>query len=266
MMLSTRSFLILAPLALALSSHAVDAVSQVEQRNVVPVDHAETDMSMSEEHQRRQLTWDFFGFLMMMVSGECSDMHLGDHPLCHDCTGIRNNLKACDKLCSMSMTDARKVSYARFCDSSEGSETDVSNSESAVEAYNGNTSPGEIVHGGNFAKGFQWWMAAMAAAVIMAIVAIIMGQRKDNSRTDPERSMMTGAVGRRFTAVAAFANGIFPTKNSGKADVEMAPAAAGASSYHLDGDDATAPADADNMSTASPDQHGLERSYSDQEV
>lgn len=108
----------------------------------------------------------------------------------------------------------------------------------------------------------------MAAAVIMALVAIIMGQRKDNSRTDPERSMMTGAVGRRFTAVTAFASGIFPTKHNKKAAVEMSAAGGAggaAAAYHLDGDDATAPVDVDNMSTASPDQppaeEGVEQSY-----
>jgi hypothetical protein len=196
-------------------------------------------------------------------------MHLGDHPLCHDCTGIHHNMNSCDKLCSMSMSDARKVSYSRFCDSSGSSSSSSSSSSvssnEADSSYNGNTSPGGIGSGGQFAKGFPWWMLAMAAAVIMALVAIIMGQRKDNSRTDPERSMMTGAVGRRFTAVTAFASGIFPTKHNKKAAVEMSAAGGAAAAYHLDGDDATAPVDVDNMSTASPDQppaeEGVEQSY-----
>jgi hypothetical protein len=87
-------------------------------------------------------------------------------------------------------------------------------------------------------------MVAMAASVVMTVLAIVMGQRKDHSRTD--RSAMAGAVGRRNGFVTALASGIFPSKQ-GKADVEMS------GSRGRDADDATVPVDNDYMSTAGLD-------------
>lgn len=209
-----------------------------------------------------------------MVSGECgpaSHIHLGDHHLCHECTGVQHNMNACNTLCSMSESDPRKSHYSRFCDSNGGSSSSGSSSYSAnavndesdtSSSYSGSTTSGSIGTGGANFKGFQWWMLATGAAVVMAMAAIHIGQRKDYSRYNADRSMMNGAVGRRFTAVTAFAKGIFPTKP--KATVEMA--ASGASGgYQLDTDDATAPVDADNLSTSSPEElpaeDGKERSY-----
>ena len=89
---------------------------------------------------------------------------------------------------------------------------------------------------------------------MMALAAIHMGQKKDAQNLG-ERSAMAGAVGRRFTAVNAFAEGMFPSKKA----VELAPVAAAAGGaavasgdYQLDNDDATAPVDEENASTASP--------------
>jgi hypothetical protein len=69
MMVSTRSIFscCLAVLAVASFNSVACAEIQVEERNVVPRDTSSEDsMSMSfHEHQRRKLTWDLFGFLMM---------------------------------------------------------------------------------------------------------------------------------------------------------------------------------------------------------
>jgi hypothetical protein len=249
MMISVRRFA-----ALTLALLAACTVHGVEE-----FDYANS--AVQPDRPRRELTWDFFGFLMMMVGGDCGPgmgIRLGDHPKCHACE--RGNAEKCAELCAMASTDQHKAHYAdMFCDGSDGSSSSSSSSAYvADEANSGSTTPGGVSQGESFAKQFPWWMMATAGAVIMALAAIHMGQKRDN-RTLGERSAMAGAVGRRFTAVNAFAEGMFPSKKS--VAVEMAaPAAAMAAGgtavasgdYHLDGDDHTAPLDEENASTASP--------------
>lgn len=219
--------------------------------------------SVQPDRPRRELTWDFFGFLMMMISGDCGPgmgIRLGDHPKCHACE--RGDSEKCAELCAMASTDHHKAHYAdMFCEGGSGGSSSSSSAAAVNEAsdssFSGSTTPGGVNQGGSYSKGFQWWMLATAGAVIMALAAIHMGQKRDQ-RNLGERSAMAGAVGRRFTAVNAFAEGMFPSKKS--TAVEMAPAAAAAAGgaavasgdYQLDGDDATAPVDEDNASTASP--------------
>ncbi|KAL3918862.1 MAG: hypothetical protein SGILL_004045 [Bacillariaceae sp.] len=263
MMFSTRRIAIAALALLAVTAFSSSVDAQQQQNNVVEEIH---HSSVPPEGQRRHLTWDFFGFLMMMVSGECgpaNHIRLGDHPKCHAC--FNGNSAKCAELCSMATSDHHKSHYKElFCDASSGSSTTTQyNEASDASSFSGSTTPGGFNTGGAMAKGFQWWMVAAAAAVVMALVAVIMGQKRDGSRG--QRSAMSGAVGRRFTAVNAFADGIFPTKKPSA--VEMAPAAAGgvavaaaSGDYQLDndGDDQTAPVDDENASTASPGSEGSE--------
>ena len=223
-------------------------------------DYDYSSAAVQPDRPRRELTWDFFGFLMMMVSGSCGPgmgIHLGDHPRCHACE--KGNSAKCAELCAMAYSDPHKHNYAAmFCeDGSGGAETYSANSavDSSSSSYSGSATPGGINQDGAYAKGFQWWMLATAGAVCMALAAIHMGQKRD-ARNLGERSAMAGAVGRRFTAVNAFAEGMFPSKKA--AAVELAPAAAAGAAvasgdYQLDNDDAaTAPVDEENASTASP--------------
>mmetsp|Transcript_5955 Transcript_5955/g.10789 ORF Transcript_5955/g.10789 Transcript_5955/m.10789 type:complete len:290 (+) Transcript_5955:143-1012(+) len=263
------------------SSSTNHIVAHAQETNSNDMENYST-MDM-REHQRRKLTWDFWGFLMMMVNSDCgpgSGIRIGDHHLCHQCTGSFSNEQACQTLCEMSTYDHHKASYFRFCDES-ASTSDSSGSSSAYVAnandgsgvYGGNTSPGGIGSGGSYSKSFPWWMFATAAAVLMAMVAIHMGQRKDHDRA--QRSNMTGAVGKRYHAVEAFVQGFMPSKN-----VELAAASsAAAGAYALDGENADDAAtaetseeytpapdgdvDVDNptTSTAGPAEQGVEQSY-----
>ncbi|KAL3935706.1 MAG: hypothetical protein SGARI_002861 [Bacillariaceae sp.] len=216
--------------------------------------------AVQPDRPRRELTWDFFGFLMMMVGGQCGPgMHvrLGDHPKCESC--MKGNGVSCEQLCAMA-SDHHKSHYKdMFCEDGSGGATYSSESavnEASDSSFSGSATPGGINQDGAYAKGFQWWMLATAGAVCMALAAIHMGQKRD-ARNLGERSAMAGAVGRRFTAVNAFAEGMFPSKKA--AAVELAPAAAtvggaavASGDYQLDNDDATALVDEENASTASP--------------
>merc|ERR1712238_652600 len=165
-----------------------------------------------ERHQRRE-TWDLFGFLMMAVDSQCgitAQIHLGDHPLCRQCNNGYGD--SCQSLCDMKDND-RKSHYSRYCEDSKDTTTTQSSTETGS------------VTTGNYSKGFQFWMVATAAAVGMAIVAIHIGQRKEkqgNEIADDESSVgasVTGSVGRRFSAISAFADGVKPTNNK---QVELA--------------------------------------------
>jgi hypothetical protein len=92
MMVLTRSIFscFFALLVVASTVPAVHSSVQVEQQYDVSVDSAEANsMSMSyHEHQRRKLTWDFFGFLMMSRLMVTQSLFVSDgcctHPIrCH---------------------------------------------------------------------------------------------------------------------------------------------------------------------------------------
>merc|ERR1712238_390051 len=160
-----------------------------------------------ERHQRRE-TWDLFGFLMMAVDSQCgitAQIHLGDHPLCRQCNNGYGD--SCQSLCDM-----------------KDNEDTTTTQSSTANSYVGSSETGSVTTG-NYSKGFQFWMVATAAAVGMAIVAIHIGQRKEkqgNAIADDESSVgasVTGSVGRRFSAISAFADGVKPTNNK---QVELA--------------------------------------------
>jgi len=162
-----------------------------------------------ERHQRRE-TWDLFGFLMMAVNSKCG---LLDHELCHQCNN--GNGSSCQSLCDMSNSDKkRKAHYAEYCNDGE----DTATQYSTADAYVDNSETGSVTTGDNYSKGFQFWMVATAAAVGMALVAIHLGQRKERENSDEiaddESSVganVTGSVGRRLSAISAFADGVIPT-------------------------------------------------------
>jgi len=173
-----------------------------------------------ERHQRRE-TWDLFGFLMMAVDSQCgitAQVRLGDHPLCRQCNNGYGD--SCQSLCDMKDSE-HKSHYSRYCEDSEDTTTTQS---STADSYVGNSETGSVTTG-NYSKGFQFWMVATAAAVGMAIVAVHIGQRKEKQGdeiADDESSVgasVTGSVGRRFSAISAFADGVKPTNNK---QVELA--------------------------------------------
>jgi len=174
-----------------------------------------------ERYQRRE-TWDLFGFIMMMVSSDCgpaAKIRIGDHSLCRQCNN--GNGSSCQSLCDMSYSDDHKSHYSRYCgDSGTETQTQYSYNEDSnnADAYIGNSETGSVATGENYSKGFQLWMVATAAAVGMALVAIHIGQRKERENpdeiADDESSVganVTGSVGRRLSAISAFADGVMPT-------------------------------------------------------
>ena len=128
--------------------------------------------------------------------------------------------------------------------SSYGGQTNIQQSSasaaSEADGYAGQSSGGVGVVS-DMARTFQWWMAGVAAAVIMALVAIVMGQRKDRRDSDngsgggvggqQDRAVLSGAVGRRLGAVAAFAEGVLPTRNKNNRNKEQVTEMSG---YKLD--------------------------------
>jgi len=126
----------------------------------------------------------------------------------------RSSYTADDYSCSSSS------SYGGQTNIQQSSASSASAAASEADGYAGQSSGGVGVVG-DMARTFQWWMAGVAAAVIMALVAVVMGQRKDR-RDDSngsggggenDRAVLSGAVGRRLGAVAAFAEGVLPTRN-----------------------------------------------------
>jgi len=188
------------------------------------------------ENQQRRQTWDVFGFLLMMVNSQCgpgSRVHLPDGALCHRCTS-GNPGDSCETLCAMK-SNSHKSHYSQFCESSDSSTTTTSSSESStnsassstnsVDAYVDNSTPGNVTMEGNYAKGFQFWMVAAAASVGMALVAVHLGQRKEQQTEDElmedeeeqyDNGDVKGSVGRRMAAVSAFADGVIGRKSSSK--------------------------------------------------
>ena len=130
-----------------------------------------------------------------------------------------------DEIKARASFTADDYSCSSASSSSYGGQTNIQqNSASAAseaDGYAGQSSGGVGVVGDS-ERALEWWMAGVAAAVIMALVAIVMGQRKDNRDANNggggtgggagnNRAVLSGAVGRRLGAVAAFAEGVLPT-------------------------------------------------------
>lgn len=137
-------------------------------------------------------------------------------------------------------------SATSICTTSDNGETVVyvqGDEAAAVEGgseYVGESSGGVGVVS-DMAKRFQWWMLAAGAAVVMALVAVVLGQRKENRQKRQERAVLSGAVGRRLNAVSAFADGVLPVRNRTH-NVNAAGEQVEMSGYKLDYDDDDQPA------------------------
>eukprot|EP00536_Pseudo-nitzschia_multiseries_P011857 jgi/Psemu1/326619/estExt_fgenesh1_pg.C_4280003 len=179
--------------------------------------------------QQRRKTWDVFGLLLMMVgNGDCGPhgkVHLLDCPLLDRCE--KGNNDDCEKLCSM-RSHHGKSRYANFCSSSGDSDGDSSSSSSSAtaDAYQDNATPGSITMGERLAEGFQFWMVAAAFSVGVALVAVHIGQRREE-RSElledyDDGASMAGSVGRRMAAVSALADGVMAGSGRTNRQVEMA--------------------------------------------
>jgi len=203
--------------------------------------------------------WDFWAVLVNFVRGPLAcgpGVPREHHETCTKCAGpLQQDYCSCKALCNMYDSSSSSRFYndraKDFCDrmdeikarasytsddysctstSSYGGQTNIQQSSassassasaaSEADGYAGQSSGGVGVVG-DMARTFQWWMAGVAAAVVMALVAVVMGQRKDKredtsgsgGRGENDRAVLSGAVGRRLGAVAAFAEGVLPTRN-----------------------------------------------------
>ena len=163
----------------------------------------------------------------MVGNSDCGPngkVHILDCHMFEKCESGHNS--ECEKLCAMS-SQHHKSHYSEFCNtgstSSSSSESAVQSSE--VNTYQDNVTPGNVSMDGNYAMGFQFWMVAAAASVGMALVAVHIGQRKDQRSEilEDEESpgpSMAGSVGRRMVAVAGLADGVYGGASGGQ-QVEM---------------------------------------------
>lgn len=104
----------------------------------------------------------------------------------------------------------------------DSSSAQVAASEAVEDEYAGKTTASGGRGGGGTA-GFEMWMMATAGAVLAALIAINIGQRKNRSANN--KHGMQGSVMRRLGVVSAFAEGALPCASEGlcanQEDVEM---------------------------------------------
>lgn len=123
---------------------------------------------------------------------------------------------ACQHLCDKKDGLLEKHhSYGQFCNYSSSS---TANTNAAnTDVYNGNSTPEGVVAGGNYAMGFQFWMVAVAVSVGMALVAVHMGQRREDLE-DEDKSLLgaevRGSVGRRVGVVSGLMDGVLGEKTT----------------------------------------------------
>lgn len=168
--------------------------------------------------------------------GDCgpASVRLGDHPKCQMCK--LGDAYACDELCEM-RSHHGKSEYAKFCKGLTLTSDTTSESWAQEENYDG--LEGNVGGEGSMSRAFQFWMLATAASVVMAMVAVFMGQRRERREArgiGAGGAVLSGAVGRRHTAVSAFADGVLPSRVAGgvAAGAVGSAAAVEMSSYQLD--------------------------------
>ena len=140
-----------------------------------------------------------------MIHSECGphgEVHLPDCKLLQTCRAGKST--DCNKLCSKK-SDPGKSKYGKFCDGGDGSSSSSSaSSASSSDAYNENTSPGQVVADGTYAVEFGFWMVAVGLSIGMALVAIHMGQRREirTARDEAGPGEFRGSVSRRVAVVS----------------------------------------------------------------
>lgn len=90
----------------------------------------------------------------------------------------------------------------------------VSNADTDVYGGQGTAGGGMF---NNSTQGLNLWMGLAAGSILSALVAIHLGQKKENRGG---KHGMCGAIMRRKGAVSAFAEGVFPSRGK---EVEMKP-------------------------------------------
>lgn len=158
-----------------------------------------------------------------MLPGECHE-----HTKC--VSGGDNWEEMCQKLCDK-RNHPGKNSYKKYCNYTPSSSTTTAsstsyevNSASGNDVYNGNSTPQGVVFDGNLSAGFQFWMVAAAISVGMALVAVHIGQRREDLE-DEDKSLLgaevRGSVGRRVGAVSGLMDGVLGGKPSSSKQVEL---------------------------------------------
>ena len=125
----------------------------------------------------------------------------------------------CTEFCSKkNLHGELKYSNLEVCNSDYSSSSSSSNGASA---YNDNSAADGVVSGGAMVAGFEGWMAVVGASVVLALMAINMGQRREDYKPidDGAGINLRSSVGRRMTAVSGLMDGVLGGK---KGTVEMA--------------------------------------------
>ncbi len=109
--------------------------------------------------------------------------------------------------------------YSVFCNVCDSSGNAVASSSSQVDSYNGNSTPGSFVGSGSYSTAFSAWMVAVAISVGMALVAVHIGQRREDV-VGEDRSLLgaevRGSVGRRAAVVSGLMDGVLGNRNDSK--------------------------------------------------
>ena len=156
---------------------------------------------------------------------QCFEHHVGpkECPLYKACireSGLGGtDTGKCTEFCSKKgLHGELKFSNLEVCNSDYSSSSSSSNGASA---YNDNTAADGVVSGGAMVAGFEGWMAVVGASVVLALMAINMGQpREDYKPVDDGAGInLRSSVGRRMTAVSGLMDGVLA---GNKGTVEMA--------------------------------------------
>jgi len=154
--------------------------------------------------QSRRKDWDVFGVLLMMIHSECGphgEVHLPDCKLLQTCRA--GTSADCATLCGKK-SDPGKSKYRKFCSGDGSSSSSSSSAATSADAYNENTSPGQVVADGSYSVGFQSWMLAVALSIGIAAVAVRLGQRSEirRSREGHAPGGIRGSVNHRVGVVS----------------------------------------------------------------
>jgi len=182
--------------------------------------------------QSRRKDWDVFGLMLMMVNNQCGPggtVGILECPLLTRCEN--GDCSACQKLCAMTDRPHPGHDYSGFCNICDSSGNVVTSSSSQVDSYNGNSTPESFVGSGSYSTAFSAWMVGVALSIGMALVAVHIGQRREDA-VGEDRSLLgaevRGSVGRRAAVVSGLMDGVLGDKRNSKqvelSEFELEPA------------------------------------------
>mmetsp|Transcript_8610 Transcript_8610/g.21159 ORF Transcript_8610/g.21159 Transcript_8610/m.21159 type:complete len:237 (-) Transcript_8610:2177-2887(-) len=208
-------FLLIAGLLLAGNVSASTETTATIEAQTIDNKPSFQELRFDRDVQSRRKEWDIFGVLLMMVHHDCGPggrVGLLECHLLEMCDG--GFMGACDELCAKA-DHPGPHDYSVFCgmSSSSSSQSDAVAGYSADE-YNGNSTPGSFVGSGSYSAAFNGWMVAVVISVAMALVAVHIGQRREEIEQEMARGVnVRGSVGRRAQVVSGLMDGVLGDAN-----------------------------------------------------